>query len=197
MTKHYRIKPGYTINPNPDYDREHCITDNYQDEVYKTGLDLLRMSNLQSVLDLGTGRAYKLLKYFHHVRTLGIDLPPTVQWLKSREGYPTRSWAAWPLPAPKDYELLICADVIEHVVDPDQICEFIKEVNPKFAIISTPDRDLLRHRECDDGPPFNGCHVREWSFQEFRAYMSDHFHVLAHWYPNHGQACQAVTVEIA
>jgi hypothetical protein len=148
------------------------------------------------VLDIGTGRAFKLMKYFRDRETLGLDLPPTVEWLQSPDGYPDRKWAFCGLnsKAPIGYSLVICADVIEHVRNPNMLCGFIKRCKPVVAVISTPDRDLLKHEVCQTGPPFNGCHVREWNFAEFGMYMRDHFNVLMHWHPNIGQACQAVIV---
>lgn len=181
------------------YDSEIIITDGYQDEVYLEGYKILQEQSFRSVIDLGTGRAFKLMKYFRDVNTLGLDLPPTVDWLTSQEGYPDRDWSYIPLidQGPLEYELLICADVIEHVVDPDLLCDFIRRCEPKFAVISTPDRDLLKYRGRDNGPPYNECHVREWSFEEFGLYMEDNFpgKIVKHWYPNKAQVCQGVVVK--
>lgn len=194
----YFIKANYTERLDNMYDPEYCITDNYQNEVYTKGLDLVNQYGLTSVFDVGTGRAFKLLKYFSHLKTLGLDLPPTIS-----EGdkalkivYPDRDWTDIPIegPAPKGYDLVICSDVIEHVTDPDILCNFIKDAAPRFAVISTPDRDLLKYRGCDDGPPFNECHVREWAWDEFRQYMDSHFNVLEHFYSNRGQLTQCVVV---
>lgn len=191
----YCIKENYIPRLDNDYDPEIIITDDYQNEVYKDALELANKLE-SSILDIGTGRAFKLLKYFSNRNTLGLDLPPTVEWLK--ENYPDRKWATIPFDeeAPIGYDIIICADVIEHVQDPDALCNFIKRCNPRFAIISTPDRDLLKYRGCDDGPPYNTCHVREWSFSEFEKYMQQHFDILRHYYPNKAQVCQGVIVKM-
>lgn len=190
----YCIKENYVDNLSPDYDYERSIKDSYQNEVYLAGLTLSRKLDFTSVMDIGTGRAFKLMKYFKSFKTLGLDLPPTIEWLKSDEGYPDRDWQVLPLdgPAPQGYELIICSDVIEHVLDPDMLCNFIKRAAPKQIIISTPDRDLLKHRDRDDGPPYNTCHVREWTYEEFYRYMASHFNVVKQWYPNKAQVCQGV-----
>lgn len=200
----YRIKENYTPRLDNDYDPEIIITDDYQNEVYLEAKKIVLENGFKSVLDVGTGRAFKLMKYFKDLNTLGLDLPPTVEWLTSPEGYPDRKWMSIPLDegAPQGYDLVICADVIEHVVDPDILCEFINRTHAKFAVISTPDRALLSYRgagptwNSDDGPPFNSCHVREWTFREFGLYMQDHFNVILHWYPNEGQKTQGVIVKL-
>ena len=40
-------------------------------------------------------------------------------------------------------DLVIASDVVEHLVDPDEMLQFISRIGPKFVVISTPDRDLL------------------------------------------------------
>jgi 2-polyprenyl-3-methyl-5-hydroxy-6-metoxy-1,4-benzoquinol methylase len=133
-------------------------------------------------VDVGTGGGYKLMKYFSDVRTLGLDLEPNVSWLKDK--MPDREWAEVPLSeSAPGFDLLICADVIEHLVDPDELLGFIERSKPKFAIVSTPNRDNLL--ECfAAGPPRNTCHVREWSSAEFAEYLGQRFEILSHTYPD-------------
>jgi hypothetical protein len=98
-----------------------------------------------------------------------------------RKTYPQRDWirpeyalhlACWP-------DLVIAADVIEHVQQPDTLLWMIDVIYPKTLVISTPARELLK-LGTDDGPPRNLCHVREWSQPEFAAYIGDRFEVVKH-----------------
>ena len=52
-------------------------------------IDIIKSINIQiqknsTVLDIGTGSGFKLLKYFNNYDTIGMDLTPTVNWLKSK-----------------------------------------------------------------------------------------------------------------
>jgi hypothetical protein len=191
----FGIKEGYAIRTEPLYSNEETVEDKYQNEVYLRALELLHQQEFSSVLDVGTGRGFKLVKYFSEYRTLGLDLPPTVNILRSF--YPLHQWDSLPLdgPAPQGYELLICSDVIEHVLNPDDLLTFIERAKPKLIVISTPDRDLFEEK-FHAGPPSNWCHVREWSFAEFEAYLAAKFEILEHFHSNQAQKTQCVVARL-
>jgi SAM-dependent methyltransferase len=170
----------------------------WQREVYGTAVMLACTFDLHTVVDYGCGSGYKLMQYFSgpEFYTVGIDLAPAVDRLCKE--YPQRLWCE-----PGDLltvdrerpDLVICSDVIEHVDDPDDLMHRLRALHPKWLVISTPDRKLVekypkwgRHL----GPPANGCHVREWSFNEFRQYMDQHVDVIRHWITNREQCTQAV-----
>ena len=89
-------------------------------------------------------------------------------------------------------ELVICADVIEHLQNPDVIVEAIKKSGAKIAVISTPDRSLIPGGM--SGPPRNPHHVREWTMKEFDSYLRQHFDVLEHYICNAEQFTQVVVL---
>jgi SAM-dependent methyltransferase len=152
----------------------------------------MELEGLSTVYDVGCGSAYKLINYLGKFKTVGFDLPKTVKFLNER--YPDRSWfeidfCGQNMP---EADLVICADVIEHVLDPDQLLARVAAVAGKYIILSTPDRNLLyslsspfRH-----GPPRNPWHIREWAFVEFERYISRTFNILDHRISNRGQATQ-------
>ena len=183
----YCIKPGYMIRAENDFDNEIGRTDECQNEVYAKAKVLVDEHGFDSVLDIGTGSGFKLMKFFRDKLTLGIDLEPTIEWVKQE--HPERNWATISLECehpPIGYDLVIAADVIEHLLDPDQLLNFIARCKPKLAIISTPNRDNLQGMFAD-GPPKNLCHVREWTAPEFREYLSQWFEILEHWIPEPNQ----------
>lgn len=69
------------------------------------------------------------------------------------------------------FDVIICADVIEHLVNPDPCLAFIRchLGNKGVALISTPERDVLRGRNCLDSP--HPMHVREWNLAEFHVLL--------------------------
>lgn len=188
----YCIKDGYTPRLKNRYFDDTPLKDEWQREVYETARSIADQHHFQSVLDIGTGSAYKLLKYFRASDTLGMDLPPTVRWLKRH--YPDRRWTDKFEPQP-GFDVLICADVIEHIPDPDQVLDLIARCRPQVAVISTPDRSLLKRGH--DGPPGNKAHVREWAYEEFATYISQRFHILDHFISNIPQSTQVVVARAA
>lgn len=171
------------------------LQDLWQNEVYRSALELAVEHDLHTVLDFGTGSGFKLMKYFAGFSTVGADLPAAVRELQ--RNYPGRDWVLAndfdPESVGPGPDLLICADVVEHVDDPDLLLGQFAIIGPRWLVISTPDRDLLK---APLGPPANPQHVREWAFDEFQQYMSHWFHVVRHWHTNKAQATQCVIAQL-
>ena len=70
------------------------------------------------------------------------------------------------------FDLIIVSDVIEHLVNPDKLLDYIKQHSNRdtYIIVSTPERDVI-HGKKSIGPPRNRAHVREWNRTEFRNYF--------------------------
>ena len=186
--KTYYIKENYTARlDNKDFD-DTKLTDEWQKEVYEYAKKIAEENNFKTILDIGTGSGYKLIKHFDNYNTLGIDIPKTVSFLK--EKYPTKSWSDQFVPV-TGYDLIISSDVIEHLPDPDILLDLIIQCDPKLIVLSTPERNLLCKID-HNGPPFNKAHVREWTMVEFYNYISSRLDVLDHYISNHDQATQVI-----
>ncbi len=181
----YHLPMCYREREGAVYFDDRPYKDLWQNEVYAKAAELATQHGVRSVLDIGCGSGYKLLKHLGHLNTCGVDVEPTLSWLK--ENYPDRLWRE-PNNHYLMYDLVVCSDVIEHVDDPDQLLAGIKSAKPKWVIISTPDRSMLKADQ--NGPPRNLSHIREWNFDEFRAYLSDHFDVVEHYIVNEEQCTQ-------
>lgn len=86
----------------------------------------------------------------------------------------------------RTFDLILCADVIEHLVDPDPMLEMIRsharrgarrpgastpaQSLPTMVLFSTPERRRLRGRNCNASNKPE--HVREWSMDEFCRLLS-------------------------
>jgi hypothetical protein len=147
--------------------------DEYQDEVYEEAKNILLNNNYSSVLDIGTGSGFKLLKYFNDYRTFGVDVEPTITFL--RHQYPEKEWGNFESIS-GSFNLAICSDVIEHIPEPDEFIESILALDFDKIIFSTPDRNSM-YGEGNLGEPSNTAHVREWTMSEFYCYLSRHFNV--------------------
>ena len=151
-------------------------TDQFQNGVYETTSHLVRICGYKSVVDIGCGSAFKLMKYFSHIETLGIDVRDTIR--KIEDVYKRRHWA---VSRPESFhklttDVVICSDVIEHVLKPDDFLRCISEITAEWFIFSTPNRDKL-YGKGHKGPPRNTCHHREWNEIEFERLLSDYFDV--------------------
>ena len=180
------------------YEYHHCDQigreDKWQLEVYLHTLGLMKKDNLNSVVDIGCGSAYKLLTYLGDYDTICVEVPQTCEWLK--EKYPRRKWliSDFEMKQKISGDVVICADAIEHLVEPDTLMTFIKGISFKYLVMSTPDRHLL-YRPWDRGywgPPKNKSHQREWSYKEFHKYVSIFFDVIDHRVTNLAQSTQMV-----
>lgn len=151
------------------------LSNRYQYGVYRLARKLAENIAARTVLDLGCGPATKLNQFFdERFHLIGVDTDEAValcRRLHQRGDYvsldlddPTVSIER--LPARPD--LVICADVIEHVERPDVLLRLCRKMAETGApiVLSTP----CRHRLM--GPaarrPSNPEHVREWSQEELR-----------------------------
>lgn len=177
---------GYSIRENPGHHDDRSLTDQAQDEVYQFAKEFLNINNFNNIVDIGCGSGFKLIKYFNNHNTIGIETEPCLSQLKIT--YPNKIWIESGKPEESfsdisyDTDIIICSDVIEHIKDPDQLLKYINTFNYKYLIISTPDRKILRDKFPETygenswyGPPKNGSHVREWTFDEFNEYLKLNF----------------------
>ena len=187
--KNFFIHNGYQHREEAIYFDDTRYTDQSQLEVYQFAREICDREKLVTVVDIGCGSGYKLIKYLGDLRTVGIDVPRTCDWLKRK--YPNRVWENVDSYTVPDHgvDLVIASDVVEHVVDPDRLIATIDRMAPSYIVLSTPDRNLLR-LGTHNGPPLNQAHIREWSFAEFGAYMKEHFDVLEHFISCAPQATQ-------
>jgi len=178
----YFLKPGYQSRERPDYFLDDLDGVVYQPDVYPLAMQLARAVGAQTLIDIGCGRAQKLLEHASPFETIGIDFGENLAWCRQR--YPTRRWLEsdldrphkLPVPA-RDLQqsVLICSDVLEHLVHPEYLLSSLRAAleHAPALLLSTPERDLTRG-VTDTGPPSNTCHVREWNLSEF-ARLLDHY----------------------
>lgn len=192
-TERYCIRRLYrSRNAYVHYD-DFSFEDDWQLEVYLHALGLLIKHKLNSIIDVGCGSGRKLMTYFKNFDTLGIELPVNVARLQQL--HPDNKWVTFTPDQRFSAGCVICADVIEHVVDPNQLVAVLKAIEFKFLVVSTPARDLLHKkwwRREFWGPPTNETHQREWTVKEFGRYMATHFAVVDHRVTNLREATQMV-----
>lgn len=199
----YGIK-DYISNDNPSHHNDVSYTDEGQRDVYEFCFEFMMQKNLHKIVDVGCGSGYKLINILGCFDTIGIETEPCYSFLLNK--YPSRKWliSGENEKTFKKYDelakpdVVICSDVIEHIVNPDTLLDFLLSLNSKYYIISTPCRYILcnhpkfrNHFERSwNGPPINPCHVREWTMNEFKEYMKTRFNIVTSYYGKEQIECQ-------
>jgi Methyltransferase domain len=163
----------------------------WQRKVYRFADKIACERGVHTVCDFGCGSGYKLMQHFKSRRTVGIEIPPALDHLRTT--YPDRQWMHSDFSAVPEFpiDLFIASDVIEHLSNPDLLIQYIRKVNPRLIVLSTPDR-IINGWGHYAGPPGNLAHVREWTFREFQAYISGSFTIERHFISDYRQNNQCV-----
>lgn len=189
--ENYYIHDGYNHRTQISYYDDTVSSDEWQLEVYQFAREICNREGLKSVCDIGCGSGFKLMRFFNDLKTIGMDVPETVDFLRKR--WPGRLWIESnfrDLPS-FSIQMAIASDVVEHLLNPNDLLSYISHLQPEYIVLSTPDRNLLRVGS-HNGPPLNTAHIREWSFAEFDAYVSSHFTIEDHFISCASQGTQCV-----
>lgn len=168
------IKKGYVENLVPQYCKRKENSIKNQFWIYEKAFEFTKEQKFEKVIDLGCGYAGKLMHFFKKFDTIGVDYGENIQFCMNK--YPDRSWVEIDLSNRKPKQtfknsLIICVDVIEHLVNPTCLLNYLAaESKNNKIIISTPNRALRKGKE-QNGPPRHKDHVREWTKDEFQALM--------------------------
>ena len=206
----YNIQ-NYLANQHPDHHIDIGWKDEGQKEVYLFCKDFMKSNHLNTVVDVGCGSGYKLTTILNEFDTIGIETEPCYSYLT--QTYPSKKWLKsgeveksfmsydWI----KNPDVVICSDVIEHIINPDNLVDYLLSLNSKYYIISTPCRKVLCthpkftniYKKSWTGPPINTCHVREWTMEEFQQYISKKFTIISSHYCENQIECQYHLLQIS
>jgi SAM-dependent methyltransferase len=167
------LKEGYEERETPEYFVDFKRKIEGQPRVYPIAADLARELGCNKIVDVGCGYSRKLVALHPEFEIIGLDYGPNIEYC--REQYPFGTWISWdierePIPPELDTRraVIVCADVVEHLVDPMILLGHLRTMleTGAAALVSTPERDLVRGED-HRGPPPNPCHAREWNMAEF------------------------------
>lgn len=193
MNKNYFIKSGYQLNAVKSFSNN-CeaywtskrIKESqfFQYHIYEYASQLFNERGFSSLLDIGSGPGTKLKLQFdlEKLDLVLIDQPGMRDIINKTIGaqeYYGLNIESDSIKLGRKFEMIICADVIEHLANPDSLLDLIKVHLQEngICIISTPDRDLRRGKSNLKSP--NKEHVREWNNEELNQYLvSSGFKVL-------------------
>jgi 2-polyprenyl-3-methyl-5-hydroxy-6-metoxy-1,4-benzoquinol methylase len=158
----------------------------YQYEVYRAARRILarRPAGRRRVCDVGCGHPAKLGELLAPIADgiVGVDQPTLGSHIAAHA--PAVEFRGMDLEAPDAtglagaFDLVICADVLEHLLDPDPCVRFIAALlRPDgVGVVSTPERDIMRGPGCMTSP--KAVHVREWNAAEFAGYLGAHGFII-------------------
>lgn len=186
MNENFFIKSDYIPNRpfKIDSDKEFYWTKerlehkslNAQYYVYNFCKELIKKTNINSILDIGCGNAVKTMKMLYPLckNIYGIDEQKIINLIRKIYGLSTFYSDNLDKPTfnlKNKFDLILCADVIEHLQNPDNLINYIKKYSHQntYIIISTPERDILRGINNIKSP--NKSHIREWNSTEFKKYI--------------------------
>jgi SAM-dependent methyltransferase len=180
------LKPGYRQNPvrtaEVEQDAAYWTVARirastwFQHPVYRICRELLRARRARSFLDVGCGPGTKVAELIvPHCQDLVLIDREGAGEMVARRVPSARFFAAdldeLDLELGQDFDLIVCADVLEHLKDPRVAVRFIRAhlAHGGRAVLSTPERDHLRGPGGMASP--HPEHVREWNAAEFRAFV--------------------------
>lgn len=176
----YFIRPGYRSRPAPQYFEDFVPAADriYQPDVYALA-GAMACLGPRRIVDVGCGKGGKLAALAAHNEVVGVDIGVNIEYCRSNHRF--GRWFEHDIESSDELPLdsvdlrgaiVICADVIEHLVDPLPLLHKLRRCSDRGAIVllSTPERDLVRG-QLDPGPPKNQAHVREWNLGELRALL--------------------------
>lgn len=181
------IKDSYVENPGPVYFLDDPTATRgivFQPDVYTFAEWAAQLAGVTTIYDIGCGWGDKLAA-LHQRRPdwtlVGVDYGANIAHCED-----TYDFGAWLEHDLEKYfrlfgagSVVICSDVIEHLVDPTNLLRSLKDSEANSIVLSTPERDL-HHGYDHMGPSSNICHVREWNGVELRALLESHGFTVNH-----------------
>lgn len=148
----------------------------YQYDAYRLAAELMARPDVRSVLDVGCGPPVKL-RALMPAKPLDVHLvddaevAPLAHRLLPAAAFTAADLETVDADLGRRFDLALCIDVLEHLVDPDPCLAFLRRhlAPGGRLLVSTPDRDALRGRGWRTSP--HPDHVREWNGEEFARFL--------------------------
>jgi len=180
------LPAAYQQRLTPDYFADTAddgIT--WQPDVHPHATCLARELGRDVIIDIGCGRAGKLALLQHDQQEwhyIGVDYGPNIEWCRTNHAFgdwiegDLETCAALAIPSAQLHRaVIICSDVLEHLVHPDIAMRMMLTLattgDNAPVVLSTPARECRAGADCL-GQPRNPAHVREWTSSEFQSFVS-------------------------
>lgn len=175
----YFLPAGYVSRPDPGYFVDDDLNAIWQPDLYPEAATVARRLGARKIIDVVCGTAAKLAAFHPRFEIVRIDYDLSIEACRTRYDFGT--WIEMDLDTDDAHgfddvagAVLICGDVIEHLVYPERLLRMLKHALDGGAaalLLSTPERNLTYGRG-HLGPPANPAHVREWAGDELQRFMA-------------------------
>jgi 2-polyprenyl-3-methyl-5-hydroxy-6-metoxy-1,4-benzoquinol methylase len=160
------------------------VNNTYQVPAYKWVQNNLieKISEESKIIEIGCGNGSKTHSIFSKFKNpvIGIDQASGIRQAEKIQPKHKIEWCISDIENDKVWcnrisaanpSLIVCFDVIEHLENPDQFLNNLRNVSKNcLIVISTPDRNQLEYQEFL-GPPSNSRHMQEWTTIEFKRFL--------------------------
>jgi 2-polyprenyl-3-methyl-5-hydroxy-6-metoxy-1,4-benzoquinol methylase len=177
------LPDDYRCRDVPEYfvdSVDSCSGVEWQPDVYPAAARLARSFGCDVLVDIGCGQARKLVAQAPEFQIVGVDYGANIE--HCRRTHRVGTWLeadlerALPLPLPAALltrSVVVCSDVIEHLIDPMPLLAILKRLLRDCAavVLSTPDRARTNGSE-HRGPSHNTSHTREWNADELQRLLT-------------------------
>jgi len=184
MSNYYELPEGYVSRTAPGRWDGHRSGRLYQWHVYQYAVEVCKTYKLDTVLDVGCGDGDKV----HLLKAAGLNVIGIAEAVTDvpntrRDNFnqivaanlAEHFWEIYMPPLPVS-TLVLCSDVIEHLVVPYPLLRGINNFGRR-TLFSTPARECLYPPD-HLGPPLNTLHIREWTADEFKRLVVPYFDVV-------------------
>lgn len=159
------LPEGYRRRLNPSRELNFdSLGKGWQAGVYRRAASL----GFPTLVDVGAGSDCR--EGYGFARVIGVDLDYVRPFRTSGEFVASNLDGEAPAIVPDARSVVVCADVVEHLIDPLPLLRWLAECPAGAVAVSTPDRSRLSAK-VQAGPPANLAHCQEWSAQEFDAML--------------------------
>lgn len=143
---------------------------------------------VRSVLEVGVGEGFisgYLSEKFPEIRFTGVDVAPA-DIERLREKFPrveAHVGSAYDLSGlPGGYDLVICAEVLEHLDTPERALDEMRRLGPKRLLLSVPHEPFFMLSNLARGKNVRAFgndpeHINHWGTRSFRSLLETRLHV--------------------
>lgn len=189
-SRHYRIRDDFIPRSiantrsenNPDYwDKKSVnLSGLYSYSAYKIASRIINENpSIKKVIDLGCGPGMKLSSLINPlgVNITGVDQPRPIALCRELHHFGHFFVDDFEAGSPSQeikgkYDLVMSVGVIEHLMDPDKILDYIRKIShaDTIVLLATCDRDIIQSKESIESSNIE--HVWEWTIREFSSYLA-------------------------
>ncbi len=169
--------------------QKHTTTNPFQKFLltrYFSSFEKLIPDKISNILDIGCGEGFLVSHLPKNIKYTGIDHNPESIEIAKSAAYQQRETNflvgnVYKLPFPdKQFDLITCLEVLEHLEAPEKALAEIKRMAKKYVILSVPNEPLFQLANFLRGKYLSRFgnhpeHINQWGIRQFKKLISKYF----------------------